>query len=87
MDSSMALGVFRNLTTVNSAATVSDMDMEDMDTMFKSSTIQTIMDTDTTTATSTTTTAPEPSVSMNNFYPALVQCFGIIICGISMPKA
>ncbi|XP_004518954.1 integral membrane protein GPR155 [Ceratitis capitata] len=81
MDSSMALGVFRNLTTVNSAATVSDMDMEDMDTMFKSSTIQTIMDIDTTTATSTTTAAPEPSVSMNNFYPALVQCFGIIICG------
>lgn len=21
------------------------------------------------------------SVSMDNFYPALVQCFGIIICG------
>ncbi|XP_037952971.1 uncharacterized protein LOC119683379 [Teleopsis dalmanni] len=31
-----------------------------------------------------TTTKPpnhDPSVSMNNFYPALVQCFGIIICG------
>lgn len=21
-------------------------------------------------------------VSMNNFYPALIQCFGIIICGL-----
>ncbi|XP_073838455.1 integral membrane protein GPR155 homolog anchor [Musca autumnalis] len=33
--------------------------------------------------TTTTTVAPDhdSSVSMNNFYPALVQCFGIIICG------
>lgn len=31
----------------------------------------------------TTTTTPrvEDGVSMDNFYPALVQCFGIIICG------
>lgn len=37
----------------------------------------------TTSATAMATAAPDhdPSVSMNNFYPALVQCFGIIICG------
>ncbi|XP_059219618.1 integral membrane protein GPR155 [Stomoxys calcitrans] len=31
----------------------------------------------------TTTAGPDhdPTVSMDNFYPALVQCFGIIICG------
>lgn len=34
-------------------------------------------------ADSTTTAAPDhdSTISMNNFYPALVQCFGIIICG------
>lgn len=34
-------------------------------------------------AATTTTVAPDhdSTVSMNNFYPALVQCFGIIICG------
>jgi len=26
--------------------------------------------------------ADDGGVSMNNFYPALVQCFGIIICGL-----
>lgn len=32
---------------------------------------------------STTTLGPDhdSAVSMDNFYPALVQCFGIIICG------
>ncbi|XP_011180615.2 integral membrane protein GPR155 [Zeugodacus cucurbitae] len=78
MDSSMVFGVFRNLTAsaldANSAET--DMDSEDMDTMFKATTMPTVL-------TTSTTAAPdhEPSVSMNNFYPALVQCFGIIICG------
>lgn len=37
----------------------------------------------TTTAAITTTAAPDhdATIAMNNFYPALVQCFGIIICG------
>lgn len=30
---------------------------------------------------STATPRVEDGVSMDNFYPALVQCFGIIICG------
>ena len=39
--------------------------------------------TNTTTSTTITTAAPDhdSTISMNNFYPALVQCFGIIICG------
>ncbi|XP_036337188.1 integral membrane protein GPR155-like [Rhagoletis pomonella] len=74
MDSSMVLGVFRNA-NVGSADTDNDMDMDDIDAMFRASTVVDLS--------STTTSAPntDPSVSMNNFYPALVQCFGIIICG------
>lgn len=78
MDSSMVFGVFRNLTSsaLDANSAEADMDSEDMDTMFKASTMPAAL-------TTSTTSAPdhEPSVSMNNFYPALVQCFGIIICG------
>ncbi|XP_054732523.1 integral membrane protein GPR155 isoform X1 [Anastrepha obliqua] len=75
MDSSMALGVFRNA-NIESVDSDNDMDMDDIDSMFRASTLSTVL-------TTTTTSAPDSgqSVSMNNFYPALVQCFGIIICG------
>ncbi|XP_050337116.1 integral membrane protein GPR155 isoform X1 [Bactrocera neohumeralis] len=78
MDSSMVFGVFRNLTssTLDANSAEADMDSEDMDTMFSTSTTSAVLTTSTTAAPDT-----DPSVSMNNFYPALVQCFGIIICG------
>ncbi|XP_011208976.1 integral membrane protein GPR155 [Bactrocera dorsalis] len=78
MDSSMVFGVFRNLTStaLDANSADADMDSEDMDTMFSTSTAPTVLTTSTTAAPDT-----DPSVSMNNFYPALVQCFGIIICG------
>ncbi|XP_069967441.1 lysosomal cholesterol signaling protein isoform X2 [Bactrocera oleae] len=78
MDSSMVFGVFRNLTSsaLDANSAVADMDSEDLDTMFSASPTPAAL-------TTSTTAAPDsdPSVSMNNFYPALVQCFGIIICG------
>uniref|UniRef100_A0A0K8UC13 Integral membrane protein GPR155 n=1 Tax=Bactrocera latifrons TaxID=174628 RepID=A0A0K8UC13_BACLA len=78
MDSSMVFGVFRNLTSsgLDANSADADMDSEDMDTMFSTSTTPAVLTTSTTAAPDT-----DPSVSMNNFYPALVQCFGIIICG------
>ncbi|XP_067644870.1 lysosomal cholesterol signaling protein isoform X2 [Eurosta solidaginis] len=77
MDSSMVLGVFRNLTSgtedSNGTDTDNDMDMDDIDNMFRATTMAANV--------STTTTEPDNSNPMSNFYPALVQCFGIIICG------
>ncbi|XP_037901142.1 integral membrane protein GPR155 [Glossina fuscipes] len=45
------------------------------------STVKALMSTTTTIATSTIEPEHDTTISMNNFYPALVQCFGIIICG------
>lgn len=45
----------------------------------------TVVATNSTTAPANVTASPrvdDGGVSMNNFYPALVQCFGIIICGL-----
>lgn len=45
------------------------------------STVKALMSTTTTIATNTIEPEHDTTISMNNFYPALVQCFGIIICG------
>uniref|UniRef100_A0A1A9WP20 Uncharacterized protein n=1 Tax=Glossina brevipalpis TaxID=37001 RepID=A0A1A9WP20_9MUSC len=66
-------------------STIKEVTIAPLDTI--TSAITTLMSTATTTTTTTTmaTSTIEPehdtTISMNNFYPALVQCFGIIICG------
>ncbi|KNC25712.1 hypothetical protein FF38_12876 [Lucilia cuprina] len=91
MDSSMMLAALHGDSAVYAhVANAENLDDYDATT----TTITSLTDglvkviTSTTTAATTivsasTTAAPDhdSNISMNNFYPALVQCFGIIICG------
>lgn len=90
MVSSMILAALHGETAVyaNMGRAEEDDDVADSTTASVLHTIMSSTTTKTTTmasalAMSSTTEVPDhdAAVSMNNFYPALVQCFGIIICG------
>lgn len=82
MDSSMMLAALHGDSAVY-AHVANAESLEEFDTTTMSSLTDDILAVITTTTTSATTTtaSPDSNISMNNFYPALVQCFGIIICG------
>ncbi|TMW39949.1 hypothetical protein DOY81_014971, partial [Sarcophaga bullata] len=85
MDSSMMLAALHGDSAVYAhVAKAEDLEDYDIDPSTIAPLTETILAalTNTTASTTTTTIAPDhdSTISMNNFYPALVQCFGIIIC-------
>lgn len=87
MDSSMMLAALHGDSAVYAHVAKAE-DLEDYEivattTVPMTETVLAALMNTTTTADTTTTIAPDhdSTISMNNFYPALVQCFGIIICG------